>query len=202
MRGWLIGLALMAAWPALADDLPVAPPSPLANAGAAPATTKVALAVSVTLGKYEARLGETPLNEVYKTIGAGVMEHMGDGGESLEWLCYTLSSDHARLWLSAGESGKLDTITATVSDAAPSSHCPEMPDRFGPTHVDRGIWLGLSEAAMTRMLGPAGNSAGPWRMFHRKLEMPASWVDEDDTLAVRFDKNRLVFLAVSREVTY
>ncbi|MEI9904674.1 MAG: hypothetical protein WDN06_12390 [Asticcacaulis sp.] len=201
MRGWLLAMAAMlTAGPVMAQ--PAAPPSPLMNASAAPATVKTAFAQTVSLGKRTFKLDEDQLPAVARAIGAGTPGHAGDGGDSFTWLCYTLTKAHVRLWLSGGEGGQLDTVTAQASDMPASAECPAMPAAYQAVKIDTWAWLGMSEGDFTQKLGPASKTADAWRGWHRALTMPADKVDEDDSLAMRIETGKVVYLSVSRTATY
>ena len=200
MRGWLFGVALMlAGGPALAA-VPDAPPSPMIDVLSAPATAKAPFAQTLHMGGAKFELETDSLADIVKLIGTGTLGHMGDAGSSYSWVCYSLP--HARLWLSGGEGGDLDTVTAQVSEEAASASCPALPAAYRSVNLDGAIWLGVSEAAAVKRLGPAGKSATNWRAWHRKLAFKTDKVDEDDGLAVRIDGGKVVFLEGQRSRRY
>lgn len=200
MRAWLLGMiAGLTAGSAMAADLPVAPPSPMIETrGASP--TRAAFAQTLRMGKLKFDLAEDRLSDVVKLIGAGTIGRMGDGGEVLFWACYTLP--HTRVWLAAGESETLDTVTAQVSNAPPSASCPALPASYQAISLDGAIWLNMSEADLTRRLGPAGKSAGGWQAWRRDLTMAVDKIDEYDGLAARIDGGRVIFLQMQRARSY
>src|SRR3954453_1569769 len=69
-----------------------------------PPTVVKRLATRFSLGAFAGRFEETPLGAVRKAVGEGTIQHQGDAGGSIYWLCYRRAQ--LRLWVvSSGETG-------------------------------------------------------------------------------------------------
>ena len=57
----------------------------------------------LTMGSLKIQYEETTLPEVLKAIKSGSIQHQGDAGGSVYWLCYTVLKDgyNARIWIEA-----------------------------------------------------------------------------------------------------
>ena len=184
---------------ALAGDLPVAPPSPMATFSKP--TTTVPFSQSVSFGGTKVDLESRTVIQMKTAIGVGVVDDMGSAGDHITWLCYDLPETRARVWIWGGESGRFDSLTAEVlSDRAPkSSHCPALPAKFRPIAIDGWLWLGASREALIKHLGAPATETGGWLVFSREVSGSR---DEDDRLVVRLENGRVAALWASRETTY
>ena len=81
-------------------------------------TIKKRLATRFSLGAFAGRFEETPLGTVRDTVGEGTIQHQGDAGDSIYWLCYRRAQH--RLWVvSSGEMGGPDhRVTEIVEELA------------------------------------------------------------------------------------
>ena len=104
------------------------PPPPSSDEITAPATLKVRPATQLTFGKESAQFEQTALSSVLSKVGIGSVEHRGDAGASVYWICYTaqLTDSAQRLWITSdGEMGGRGThhrLSAEETSAVPS--CP------------------------------------------------------------------------------
>ncbi len=193
MRAWLLGLALLAAGPVLAQDLPVAPPSPMIDPSAA-TEGRAIFAQGFALGAFKGGSG-TSLADARKAMGGVV-----DGLDSVEWLCYDLAGSGQRVWLSSDEmsSGFVDTVTVTPRGATRSSHCPELPPKYQPLVIDSNIRLGMTETDLARRLGAPSKKVGTWVVY--KTEQVLRDGSATLTLVVNFINGRAVFITAGHIV--
>src|SRR5471032_2212312 len=79
------------------------PPWPVTKDSPAPAATDPTRAL--LLGALRVGLDSTAIVNLRNSIGAGVITHQGNGTDSLDWLCYTVSDAAAaqRIWLASSE---------------------------------------------------------------------------------------------------
>ena len=202
MRGWLLGLAmLVTAGSVAAQDLPVAPPSPLVDPYGGKAMKKAPVVDNFALGGARGQFQVTSLDKVRAAVGGGVVQKVPGQG-LFDYLCYDLPSAGERVWLAVtdemGNEGDLvDSVTVKpLQSSDPKSRtCPALPARFAPVIVDGGVRLGMSRKDIIRVLGQPSLDTGGWLVF---------WSDADDnrmTVTARIDGGKVVFLYVSRTST-
>ena len=134
------------------------------------------------MGSLNVELEGTTLGAIREAIGAGAIQHQGDGGESLYWLCYTASTSqaHARIWIEAdgemgGDNHSITAIAAQLLDKEPATRdCPALPTKFTPLSFSHGVWLGESTAAAAKALGAVPVQSGPWQFVGFQGKMPAA----------------------------
>src|SRR6185436_7659890 len=92
------------------------------------------LATRFSLGAFAGRFEETPLGAVREAVGEGTIQHQGDAGGSIYWLCYRRAQH--RLWVvSHGEMGGRDhRVTEIVEeltekDTETSTDCAVIPKK-------------------------------------------------------------------------
>lgn len=131
---------------------------------------------ALLLGPARFEFEEATLAQVQEVLGAGQIEHWGDAGESVYWLCYSnrIEGGVETFWLVAsGEMGgpehRIGRVSAVLAQAAPPE-CPDIAPRFQPVRLDTGLWLGVQGDAVKR-LGRPSNASGPWRgyAFHGRI---------------------------------
>ena len=115
-----------------------------------PSTVDQRLSLQFALGKFVGSFEETTLRDVMEIAGSGDIQHRGDAGQSMYWLCYSLTSSHSpqRLWIiSNAEMGgskhavtEIDVESVSTGTASVPS-CPELPKNLQPTIIYRGITL-------------------------------------------------------------
>ncbi len=158
--GWALGIALICV--ALASPAGVSPPPPRQTTppDASPVSTTLP-GHGVRLGAWSLRFEATRLAEVVAALGVGAIQHQGEAGEALAWLCYDLPE--ARLWLLSSEMGGAEAVlTGAVLQAgdALADGCPPLPGRLQPVALTGGLTLGDSDDAIERGLGtPAWRDA-------------------------------------------
>jgi hypothetical protein len=122
------------------------------------------------MGTLVVQLEETTLATVQKAIGHGTIEHQGDAGDSVYWLCYTIgdTKQNERIWvISHGEMGGSDhAVTGiTAQFIAPTKApdaCPALPAAMRPLSFDSKVWLGQSETAALSALGKPSHTDNSW----------------------------------------
>ncbi len=187
MRGWLIGMALVFAGAAVADDLPVAPPSPLIDPyGGKPLRTPPEIG-RFALGNATGKILATRLDQVKAAVGSGATQ--GVAGTPFNYLCYDLPAAKQRVWLSSTD-GAVDAVTVKMLDGSDpvSKSCPELPARFGPVVVDGKVRLNMSKAELVSLFGQPSIAAGNWLAFHGITSHGLT------TVTVRLAQDKAVFL--------
>lgn len=134
------------------------------------------------MGSLNVELEGTTLGAIREAIGAGAIQHQGDAGESLYWLCYTASTSqaHARIWIEAdgemgGDNHSITALAAQLLDKEPATRdCPALPAKFTPLTFSHGVWLGESAASAAKALGAVPVQGGPWQFVGFQGKMPAA----------------------------
>jgi hypothetical protein len=160
-----------------------------------PPTVVKRLATRFSLGAFAGRFEETPLAAVREALGEGTIQHQGDAGGSIYWLCYRRAQH--RLWLSSGELGGPDhrvieiVEELTEKDTKPSSDCPIIPEKFAPLILDGKLHLGMSRMEVVKALGPPSKSEAAQMVYSHKGKL-AHGFDETAWLILRFREEKLV----------
>ncbi len=146
-----------------------APPPPPPDAEGWNATQSVAPSSVVHLGSYTLSLEETRLADVQRAVGARRIEHAGDAGDSVGWLCYTVGSgrSRAKVWMTSSEmGGQEQRIDGFIIRSAPASRasvsCPALSSRFAPIRLQHALGLGSSEQQIRVALGTPSRRVGTW----------------------------------------
>ena len=160
-----------------------------------PPTVVKRLATRFSLGAFAGRFEETPLGAVRKAVGEGTIQHQGDAGGSIYWLCYRRAQH--RLWLSSGELGGPDhrvieiVAELTEKDTGTSTDCPIIPEKFAPVVFDGKLRLGMSRLEVVKALGPPSKSEAAQVVYSHKGKL-AHGFDETAWLILRFREEKLV----------
>ena len=169
-------IVVLVALGATVNTLP--PPAPF-NAVSWKPTAKARPTTGMKMGSFEVKWEETTLASVVGAAGLGVIQHQGDAGESMYWLCYTIGAKNAqRLWVIAhGEMGgpehAVTNITAEASRGAKATKaCPALPAKLQPVALTQGLWLGASEMNVVKLFGAPSHSQGPWRSLNHASKVP------------------------------
>jgi hypothetical protein len=153
--------------PLASHELP--PPWPLGERSF-PSKSKRRPTNNIKLGSLVIAYEESGLANTARAIAVGKIQHQGDTGDSMYWLCFTLEGTKGleRVWLlsqldlSAGITG---LRAVSLKDGGPTAGCPLMPANFRPVSLDGAVWLGSTEKAAVGALGTPSFSEGPWRWF-------------------------------------
>ena len=160
-----------------------------------PPTVVKRLATRFSLGAFAGRFEETPLSAVREAVGEGTIQHQGDAGGSIYWLCYRRAPH--RLWLSSGEIGGPDhrvieiVEELTENDTGASTDCPIIPEKFSPVVFDGKLHLGMSRQEVITALGPPSKSQAAQMVYSHKGKL-ANGFDETAWLILRFREEKLV----------
>jgi len=163
------------------------------------------LATRFSLGAFAGRFEETRLGAVRDAVGEGTIQHQGDAGDSIYWLCYRRAQH--RLWVvSNGEMGGPDHLVTeiieelTEKDAGASADCAIIPDKFAPVVFDGKLHLGMSRREVIRALGPPSKSEAA-RMVYSHAGKLADGFDETAWLILRFREGKLASMRGSKTTT-
>jgi hypothetical protein len=140
-----------------------------------PPTAVKKLAIRFSLGAFAGRFEETPLSAVRKAVGEGTIQHQGDAGGSVHWLCYRRPQH--RLWVMSSELGGSDhRVTEIVEeliekDNEVSTDCAILPEKFVPVAFDDKLHLGMSRSEVVTVLGTPSKSGADQILYshNRKL---------------------------------
>jgi hypothetical protein len=170
-----------------------------------PPTVVKRLATRFSLGAFAGRFEKTPLGAVRKAVGEGTIQHQGDAGGSIYWLCYRRA--HHRLWVvSHGEMGGPDhRVTEIVEeltekDTETSTDCAIIPEKFAPLLVDGKLHLGMSRQEVITALGPPSKSEAAQIVYYHEGKL-ADGFDETAWLILRFREEKLVSMRSGKTTT-
>jgi hypothetical protein len=206
VRKTLFLLLLLFAIPA--DDCSAQTPPPPLDEHAferVPPTVVKRLATRFSLGAFAGRFEETPLGAVRKAVGVGTIQHQGDAGGSIYWLCYRRAQH--RLWVvSHGEMGGRDhRVTEIVEeltekDTDTSADCAVIPEKFAPLVFDGKLHLGMSRSEVVKALGPPSKSEAAQMVYSHAGKL-ADGFDETAWLILRFREEKLVSMRGGKTTT-
>ena len=148
------------------------PPNPLYNRSWAP-TLKRVPTDGLLMGRRKVLFGTTPLREVSTEAGRVPIQHQGDAGESIYWVCFDFQplQRRQRIWLiSDGEMGgtehRVTAIAAQFTDAnSGGTDCPELPEPLTPLSIAQTLWLGIPEADVSKILGVPSHTGETWTSY-------------------------------------
>ncbi|OPY94208.1 hypothetical protein A5906_14720 [Bradyrhizobium sacchari] len=205
-RRRLFLLLLLFAIPA--DDCSAQTPPPPVNERAferVPPTVVKRLATRFSLGAFAGRFEETRLGAVREAVGGGTIQHQGDAGDSIYWLCYRRAQH--RLWIvSSGEMGGPDHLVTEIveelseKDAETSTDCAIIPEKFVPLVFDGKLHLGMSRLEVVAALGPPSKSEADQMVYSHEGRL-ANGFDEAAWLILRFREERLVSMRGGKATT-
>lgn len=174
------------------------PPPPLDEHAfeRAPPTVAKRMTTRFSLGAFAGRFEETRLDAVREAVGEGTIQHQGDAGGSLYWLCYRRAQH--RLWVvSHGEMGGPDHLVTEIveevaeKDAGASTDCAVIPEKFSPVVFDGKLHLGMSRQAVIAVFGPPSKSEAARIVYSHKGKV-ADGFDETALLILGFRAGKLV----------
>jgi hypothetical protein len=169
-----------------------------------PPTVVKRLATRFSLGAFAGRFEETPLSAVRKAVGEGTIQHQGDAGGSIYWLCYRRAQH--RLWMSSGDIGGPDhrvieiVEELTEKDTETSTDCASLPEKFAPVVFDGKLHLGMSRSEVVTAMGRPSKSEAAQMLYshHGKL---AKGFEETAWLILRFREAKLVSMRGGKTTT-
>jgi len=183
------------------------PPPPLDEHAleSVPPTVAKRLATRFSLGGFIGRFEETRLGAIRKALGQGTIQHQGDAGGSIYWLCYQRAQH--RLWVvSGGEIGGPEHLVTeiveelTEQDAGASADCAIMPDKFSPVVFDSKLHLGMSRQEVITALGPPSKSDATQIVYSHQGKL-ANGFDETAWLILGFGEDKLVSMRGGKTTT-
>ena len=199
-------LLLLFAIPA-SDCSAQTPPPPLDEHAfeRVPPTVAKRLATRFSLGAFAGRFEETRLGAVRDAVGEGTIQHQGDAGGSIYWLCYR-RAQHLIWVVSSGEMGGTDhRVTEIVeelneTDAGASTECAIIPEKFAPVVFDGKLHLGMSRHEVITALGPPSKSEAAQMVYSHEGKL-AHGFDETGWLMLGFREDRLVSMRGGKTTT-
>lgn len=163
------------------------------------------LATRFSLGAFAGRFEETRLGAVRDAVGAGTIQHQGDAGASIYWLCYRRAQH--RLWVvSHGELGGPDHLVTEIveelaeKDAGASTDCAIIPEKFSPVVFDSKLRLGMSRQEVITALGPQSKSEAAQIVYSHEGKL-ADGFDETAWLILGFREDKLVSIRGGKSTT-
>ena len=181
-----------------ADDCSAQTPPPVDEHAfeRVPPTVVKRLATRFSLGAFAGRFEETLLGTVREAVGEGTIQHQGDAGGSIYWLCYRRAQH--RLWVvSSGEMGGQDRrVTEIVEELTEkgtetSTDCAIIPEKFSPVVFDSKLHLGMSRQEVITALGPPSKSEAAQIVYSHQGKL-ADGFDETAWFILRFREEKLV----------
>jgi len=169
-----------------------------------PIGTDIQPATGVTLDSFHVTFEKTTFHDVLGALGAAPVQHQGDAGEFLMWVCYTLPDVHARVWLTSSELGGHKYIDGMVAKQLEStdtktSLCPVATRQIAVVSLDHGIWLGSSVEKIKNILGIANGA--PASVISYTYQGKDGEFDVDSFLALKMRKNQVTELYASHTTT-
>lgn len=170
-----------------------------------PPTVTTRLATRFSLGAFAGRFEETRLGAVRDAVGKGMIQHQGDAGASIYWICYRRPQH--RLWMmSSGEMGGQDHLVTeiveelTAEDAGTPVDCAIIPEKFSPAVFDGKLHLGMSRQEVIRALGRPSKSEAA-RILYSHAGKLANGFDETAWLILGFRADKLVSMRGGKTTT-
>ncbi|WP_271609624.1 hypothetical protein [Bradyrhizobium sp. CCBAU 21359] len=170
-----------------------------------PPTVVKRLATRFSLGAFAGRFEETRLGAVREAVGEGTVQHQGDAGGSIYWLCYRRAQH--RLWVvSSGEMGGPDHLVTEVveelteKDTETSADCAIIPEKFAPLVFDGKLHLGMSRLEVVKALGPPSKSEAAQMVYYHEGKL-ADGFDETAWFVLRFREKKLVSMRGGKTTT-
>jgi hypothetical protein len=137
-------------------------------------------------------------------VGEGTIQHQGDAGGSIYWLCYRRAQH--RLWVVSGEIGGPDHLVTeiveelTEKDAGASTDCAIIPEKFAPLVFDGKLHLGMSRLEVVTALGPPSKSEAAQIVYSHEGKL-ANGFDETAWFILRFREEKLVSMRGGKTTT-
>jgi len=163
---------LLVLWLAAAQAVAQSPPPAPARGKTLGITElRATPAGGISVGSFHVEFEATQLDDIANRISRQLMQHEGDAGESVYWLCYTFTekTQKERLWfISDGEMGGANHLVTGViairlsPTATKTTECraPSMPvDKIA---FDNGLWLGQSKQELRSKLGAEPQANRGW----------------------------------------
>jgi hypothetical protein len=176
------------------------PQSPIDNVETT--ESRVEPATGVSLGSFKVTFESTTFTDLAR-LGDAPIAQMGDAGEFVMWVCFTLSRDRQRLWFTSSELGGRKYVTGAIAqvlpaDASASPDCPELPTQFRPVRLDSGAWLGTTLENLQQQFGPPWKTGSTAQFAYLGKDRE---YDVMSTLVVELEDQRVVALYANHSTT-
>lgn len=169
-----------------------------------PPTVVKRLATRFSLGAFAGRFEKTTLGAVRKAVGVGTIQHQGDAGGSIYWLCYRRAQH--RVWVSSGEIGGPDHLVTEIVEelsekgTETSTDCATISEKFVPLVFDGKLQLGMSRSEVITALGPPSKSEAAQLVYSHAGKL-ANGFDETAWFILRFREDKLVSMRGGKTTT-
>ena len=178
------------------------PPPELPDIDIKNTQSNVQPATGLTLGTFKVTFETTTFANI-ANVSPAPLGQQGDAGGFVMWVCFTLTEERQRVWLTSSELGGQKVINGAsaqvlVQGAAPTSDCPELPSQFKPVQLDSGVWLGSSIDELQRKLGPPTTGDRVAYFAHLAKDRDN---DVMSTLVVRLKDQRVEMLQAGHTTT-
>jgi hypothetical protein len=200
-----LAIALLAA--AADEASPAPPPAPWTVPSYRVANVSSDPVQPLRVGPLEIELESTTLKEIQSRVGRGTVAHSGDGGDSLHWLCFSLTRDHMPttiVWFSSSEMGGGDVVDAVTVIESPTKSarrekgCPSLPSEYRLARLENGLWLGSSERDVSTILGTP-KTQGDSR--HYVFDGKSGKFEVSSRLSFKFVRGSVVGIQMTRTST-
>ena len=184
-----VALSLLLA-SAVAHAEGLAPPTQPFDAQTWPSSMSRRPITGAILGVLHLEFEKTTLPDVLLRAAVGSIQHSGDAGESIYWLCYTVSGTKpTRLWLAShGEMGGPEHALTGVALVAlkssqPVADCPALPAHMRPMSLLGGpVRIGAEMRSLSKKLGPPSHRSGAWISYDFAGKAPGNCLGGFDVL--------------------
>jgi hypothetical protein len=169
----------------------------------------------VRLGRLTITFEKMPLSQLLARAGVGEIAHRGDASESTYWVCYTIPGPSTqRIWLLAGELDGAEHYVSGIqaailpNGALANESCPSLPIHLRPVSLRPGIWLGSSEASLSKNIGKSSVSERGALTYSYTGKVPGSYegkkvlFDRTSFLHVTVRDGRVQGIVASQTTTY
>lgn len=169
-----------------------------------PSGTRFQPATGITLGSLHVAFEKTTFDDVRHGLGLAPIGRQGEAGEFLMWVCYTLPTAHARIWLTSSELGEERFIDGMVAKQlqdgeAESALCPVPINGADVVSIDNGIWLGDPVEKIKGILGTPNEA--PASVIYYLYEGKDGEFDITSLLALRIHEGRVTELHAEHSAT-
>lgn len=153
------------------------------------------LTTRFSLGAFAGRFEKTRLGAVHEAVGEGTIQHQGDAGGSIHWLCYRRAQH--RLWIVSSETGGPDHLVTEIveelneKETGTSTDCAIIPEKFAPLVFDGKLHLGMSRSEVVKALGPPSKPEAAQMVYSHRGKL-AGGFEETAWLILRFREEKLV----------
>ena len=180
----------------LRSAMAAAPPTMSTLDSITGARAPVQPATTLSLGPLHVDFERSTFSDI-AIIGPAPLGQHGDAAGFERWVCFTVTTQKQRIWLTSNELGGHEYINGVVAQLIPNgmpatADCPELPQKYIPAHLDFDFWLGTSIDKLKHRFG-APTQSEDGSLYFAYIGKDREY-DVTNTLAVRLDKGRVVAL--------